>query len=237
MAEPNHSPSKVCSCCKVDKSRSEFFKSSCCKDGLRGECKRCVAEKQKVYNAKNADKIAAKKRETAQSEENKPRIAAQRAAHYAANSERIKRRVHEYNAKNAEKISARRKGMLWKARLTRAAWVEKNRERKKATARAWYAKNRKKLLPRLKASRARRRASGSINRHTVEALIRAQRGRCACCGVRAGNGAEYHLDHITPVSRGGTNARGNLQILCPACNLSKHAKDPIEFMQSRGFLL
>lgn len=40
-----------------------------------------------------------------------------------------------------------------------------------------------------------------------------------------------------PLARGGTNQRTNLQLLCPPCNLSKSAKDPIDFMQSRGFLL
>jgi hypothetical protein len=29
----------------------------------------------------------------------------------------------------------------------------------------------------------------------------------------------------------------NVQLLCPPCNLKKHAKDPIQFMQERGFLL
>ena len=42
---------------------------------------------------------------------------------------------------------------------------------------------------------------------------------------------------IKPLARGGTNQRTNLQLLCPPCNLSKSAKDPIDFMQSRGFLL
>jgi hypothetical protein len=29
----------------------------------------------------------------------------------------------------------------------------------------------------------------------------------------------------------------NVQLLCATCNLNKNAKDPIDFMQSRGFLL
>lgn len=29
----------------------------------------------------------------------------------------------------------------------------------------------------------------------------------------------------------------NLQLLCPTCNQQKNAHDPIDFMQSRGFLL
>ena len=33
---------------------------------------------------------------------------------------------------------------------------------------------------------------------------------------------------------GGTE---RYELLCEACNLSKHARDPMEFMQSRGYLL
>jgi 5-methylcytosine-specific restriction endonuclease McrA len=39
---------------------------------------------------------------------------------------------------------------------------------------------------------------------------------CAYCGQPA-----EHLDHIVPLSRGGTNHRSNLQALCSTCNLSK----------------
>lgn len=41
---------------------------------------------------------------------------------------------------------------------------------------------------------------------------------CAACGY-AGN--DLQLDHVMPVAKGGTNDLGNLQLLCPPCNLSK----------------
>lgn len=237
MADTNHSPSKVCSRCKIEKPRSEFFKASCCKDGLRGECKQCVAEKQKIYNVENAERIAAKKKETYHSEENKPKMVERRAAYYVANCERIKKASRAYHATNSARISARRKTILSKTRLQKAAWSAKNKERLSKLRSAWYAKNKDRLQPGRKAAKARRRAAGRVDRRTVDALILAQRGKCACCKKPAGHGHPYHLDHIVPVARGGTNERGNLQILCPSCNLSKNAKDPIDFMQSRGFLL
>ena len=39
---------------------------------------------------------------------------------------------------------------------------------------------------------------------------------CAICGHPA-----EHLDHVTPLSRGGTDHPSNLQPLCARCNLRK----------------
>lgn len=50
MADSNFTAHKQCSNCFELKARTDFFKASCCKDGLRGECKFCVASKQAIYN-------------------------------------------------------------------------------------------------------------------------------------------------------------------------------------------
>lgn len=54
------------------------------------------------------------------------------------------------------------------------------------------------------------------------ALLQEQAGMCARCGEA--DVAEWHLDHIVPVSRGGGHDRSNLQVLCSGCNLKKAAK-------------
>lgn len=45
--------------------------------------------------------------------------------------------------------------------------------------------------------------------------------RCQMCGVTAKDGATLEIDHITPVSKGGTNEASNLQVLCRDCNAGK----------------
>lgn len=42
---------------------------------------------------------------------------------------------------------------------------------------------------------------------------------------------EYHVDHVFPVSRGGSNSKRNIQLLCPRCNLQKYDKTMEEFME------
>ena len=99
---------------------------------------------------------------------------------------------------------------------------------------AEYKRNNRDKVRQWAANR-RTRGATKVPANVVQRLVEAQRGNCPVCQKKFG--ISYHLDHIQPIARGGTNDAGNLQILCRACNLSKAAKDPIQFMQSRGYLL
>lgn len=64
------------------------------------------------------------------------------------------------------------------------------------------------------------------------AMLCEQEGLCPYCGCVLGDGA--HLDHKTPLSRGGTNDESNLQWTCAACNLEKRAKTHEEYVAYRA---
>ncbi|WP_081161523.1 HNH endonuclease [Ensifer aridi] len=49
---------------------------------------------------------------------------------------------------------------------------------------------------------------------------------CAYCGNIAD---PVHIDHIIPLSRGGTNHLSNLTVSCSSCNLEKAALTPDEW--------
>ena len=44
--------------------------------------------------------------------------------------------------------------------------------------------------------------------------------QCLCCGEQT----TLTVDHVLPISLGGSNSIDNIQPLCLACNLRKHAK-------------
>jgi hypothetical protein len=52
-------------------------------------------------------------------------------------------------------------------------------------------------------------------------ILKRDNYRCQMCGVTAKDGATLEIDHITPVSKGGTNEASNLQVLCRDCNAGK----------------
>ena len=58
--------------------------------------------------------------------------------------------------------------------------------------------------------------------------MRDQGGLCVYCRSPL-RSMSNHIDHIMPVIRGGTDARGNLQLLCSGCNLKKSDQTDAEF--------
>lgn len=55
-----------------------------------------------------------------------------------------------------------------------------------------------------------------------ETLRARERDKCASCGKAVSElNSEFHIDHIIPISKFGTNDVVNLQLLCEGCNLQK----------------
>ena len=113
---------------------------------------------------------------------------------------------------------------------------EKHKEKRQEANRKYKKENPIANRARQSKRRARiKKCEGSFYSYDVETLLKMQKGRCAFCNKEVKR--KYHIDHIYPISLGGSNTKENLQILCPSCNLSKHAKDPIEWAQMNGRLL
>lgn len=135
----------------------------------------------------------------------------------------------KYREANKEKIRDR-------DREYRRKWREENREAYRERMRRWSGENPEARAAHSRTRKARvRGAKGTHTAEDVAELKVLQRNTCAYCPQKLNDC--YHVDHITPLSRGGSNSRENLQLTCPGCNMSKSARDPLEFAQSLGRLL
>ena len=226
---------KTCTKCDLSKPLAEFGKRL---GGLQYQCRSCVKQNGAArYQEKGAE------------------IRAQRAAYVAANPEKIaalNKRMWEQNSDKYKVVQAE-----WRAAnqdvvkrlnnkhyaLNGAEMRTRLNERRKADPEAVRAEElaRRVANPAVyRAKDSRRRAQklqagGTFTASDVTALRKLQQNKCAACQCCIEK--RYHVDHIEPLSRGGSNDKSNLQLLCPTCNLSKGARDPIAFMQSRGMLL
>jgi len=57
------------------------------------------------------------------------------------------------------------------------------------------------------------------------AIMKRDGYRCRLCGSSQADGAKLHIDHKTPLAKGGSNEDGNLWTLCEDCNLGKSDSD------------
>ncbi|MGY5131292.1 HNH endonuclease [Streptomyces nigrescens] len=79
---------------------------------------------------------------------------------------------------------------------------------------------------------AKRRATAAGVEHesySRTAIMRRWGYRCAYCDERA-----THLDHVTPISKGGADREANMLPACQRCNLTKGAKTLAEWAETFG---
>lgn len=214
---------KTCRMCGVQKPLFEFSPDKRNRDGAASRCKSCTAEVARCRRAENPEKAKAAVQKWR--EANKSKIIEYRRAVYATDPDKYRRKALDHYWANVEH---RRKQMAQTARDNRASRRQYEAERRRANPEAARAKVARRRANRLSAP------GRGISAADIQEVLNLQRWRCAACGVNIRKG--YHIDHIIPLAAGGHHDRSNAQALCPACNTSKGAKAPEEFMQTKGFL-
>lgn len=115
--------------------------------------------------------------------------------------------------------------------ITKRRWAEnyrvRNRERLRAKARRAYREQPKRRAA-CKANAYHRKlllrglsvVTETINRLEV---FKRDRGLCHICGALASM-EEFHIDHIIPISKGGTHSLKNVAVSHPHCNRRKGSR-------------
>lgn len=137
-----------------------------------------------------------------------------------------------------------------KSREIKAGWKRRNPDTVRRHARSAYWRDPDKLRarsrdyikahPHINREAARRRMARkraaragvtieAVTRAALEAMLERQEGRCFYCKDML---EKKHLDHMTPLSRGGKHSMDNLCWTCPSCNLRKHRRTAEEFVSA-----
>lgn len=129
----------------------------------------------------------------------------------------------KYHAANREKETEY-------MRRYRETHREQIREYNQQSYRRLYLKNPEMYIIR----KHQRRTLGYIGVKQIAALANKQEHCCYYCRAPFFNGTlhyEYHIEHKTPVSRGGNNDISNIVLACPECNTRKGTLTAEEFAQ------
>ncbi len=186
-----------------------------------------------AYRAANKEKISAKQKEYR--EKNKENLSLYRRNYYSENSEywvlhREKNPEKQISYSTKWKIANKQRVNLYSK-----TYREENPEKVKAAKLSWSLANKHKFPIYGHNYRCSKKNTGKLSKGLSEKLYRLQKGKCPCC--KKALGTDFHIDHIMPLSLGGLNTDDNIQLLRSKCNLQKGSKHPVDFMQSRGFLL
>jgi len=201
------------------------------KYGRDSRCKQCVKEyKRQQY----ADKTS------------------RRYQYYIEHREKVKERsaqwrtdnpnyYHQYYVEHHDKFreyaKQRRPTHQEEVKKYRQEYRATHQEKVKKYARKHYIANREKIAERNRQYRInhpekmavyneRRRArnakaEGSFTAEEWQELCEKYSNKCLCCGR---DDIPLTVDHVIPISKGGSNNIENCQCLCKPCNSKKHTK-------------
>lgn len=120
-----------------------------------------------------------------------------------------------------------------KVRENENAWARRNRHRIREYERARFLRDPERYRRRNRRRRAlKRNAMGDwpISKCLFIELLFLAAPRCYYCHVPLDR-SDYHLEHKTPLSRGGKHEMRNLRLSCPICNMQKGTMTAQEFRQ------
>lgn len=221
-------PQKQCTgpCQQILPATTEFFRAMKGRRyGVHSWCKACESAYKRAYQQTHKEEIRAYKQ----------------VYHQVHREDILKYHKDAYQANREERL-VQSKIYRQSHQEERRSQKKIYRQRHKEKLRAYHKKYKETHKEEGRASEHKHRAlkHGNGGTHTaadVQKQHERQKGKCYYCAVKLSKGKNaYHVDHIIPLSRGGSNDPSNLVITCPTCNLKKQDKLPHEWPEGGRLL-
>ncbi len=198
----DHFPPKRCSKCGFEKSREVFSRQSTNRDGLKAWCKPCMVESAMESAVRNPERVQKHKDEWKKRNPETVRLQGlkDKRKAYERDPEKHRRLTHEYYVTNRKRIAAKR------------ATPEGRRKRVIAQQR--------------REARKRRQGGSGVTRAQWEQILKDYGHECAYCPSKG----PLAMDHIVPISRGGSHDVSNVVPACKPCNSSKNDRLLLEWL-------
>jgi 5-methylcytosine-specific restriction endonuclease McrA len=196
---------KHCKLCSQTLSTIHFNHSKSNKDGLVSWCKSCVRAYNKRYNLKNKEQLT--KQKSDYREANREELRSNQRQHYKENKDQYAIRAKAWRTNNSESKKAYDK-----------KYAQLNKDKTKAASKRFAQKHPDRISLKRQKRRARL-ANAKAYEVTAKDLSKILSAPCIYC-----RRPSQHVDHVIPLSRGGSHSIGNLAPACQECNLAKGSK-------------
>lgn len=212
--EKDRPDTKTCPRCEDEKPASAFYKVDYTGDALYPYCQDCATERKSEH------------RERLRQDGPEPPEVKEcgRCEEVKVASEFYRRRTSpdglsyyckpcrkDYSGEHYEENKKRRKRQLRR-------WREQNIERAREITREWQKENPVKSVASTERYRSRKvDAEGDLTTESIQVVYWLHDHTCLRCGAAE----DLTVDHIVPLSKGGSNHLSNLQLLCRPCNAHK----------------
>lgn len=153
-----------------------------------------------------------------------------------------KQRTYRWREQHPDQAKAQAKAYRQANRTSETArmrrWLEDpaNKERHRTRMKQWAVNNPDKVAA-FKVRRAKAELEGNATQELINAKWEASNKTCCLCGMRiddtlsSPHPMSLTLEHLTPISRGGTHNLDNIDFAHRACNTKKGPKTLDEYQE------
>lgn len=228
-------PKKTCSKCHETKTLPEFYHRAASRDGLTARCKTCTDidvaayqianpakchKRQQDYYARRAESLRANSR--AYRAQNRIACALRDKIYAKEHRDSIRERYRNWTHANAERLKAKQHeryaAMSTEDRARTRRWGKEHPVAMRISRNRWKENNKEKVRLYCRIRRAHMRTqSGKFTQDEWENLCKQYDYKCVRCGYEK----PLTIDHVIPVSLGGSSDISNIQPLCGSCNSKK----------------
>jgi 5-methylcytosine-specific restriction endonuclease McrA len=208
MPTPDYTPKQCTRCKEWFPPTEEYFRLRRHRNQLNSKCRTCEHERDAELRSKNKDKRSESQRRF---RERNPERSKEIKRKWAENNpDKVVQKNARYYIENRDVVKSRNDKYNKKHPEKKRARVEKRRKLSK-------------------------QAEGNFTENDLKIMYEEQEHRCAYCGITIfwNIPNDIHIDHIQPLSKGGSNWPNNLCLACADCNLSKGEKSIEEWMLVR----
>ncbi len=189
-----------------------------------GDCVPCTKARRRQHYENNTELMKEKSRRWRAANPEKKK--ANRKREYANNREKAKADAKQWRENNPER--KKQSSREWycanrgQANENSKRWLRQNRDKASAMLRRWRQENPEASTAQRYRRESREVSSGEIFTAAEWKALKEHYGnKCLCCGRID---VKLTVDHVIPLSKGGSSDIDNIQPLCVSCNSGKHTK-------------